>query len=141
MQEQFNKVREACLRVKRNCQGFNVAEELCMFVNFLKNDMSSLRSQSVVRKATKFVDKLEALSDDLQNDDSLISIIEQPISSTTNLSISPPIATKRKTLNNNNNSNPNGSKQASKVCQPQPTSVSSITIILTQLINFLFLII
>jgi hypothetical protein len=119
LQEQFTKVRDACLRVRKNCQGFNVAEELCMFVNFLKNDINSLRSQTVMKKATKFVEKLEMLADDLQNEDSLISLIESPpaaLSSTR----SPPLASKRKTVNNNN-SNSNH-KQPSKGSQIQTTS-------------------
>jgi hypothetical protein len=105
LQEQFTKVRDACLRVKSTCQGFNVAEELCMFVNFLKNDTSSLRSSTVLRKATKFIEKLEMLADDLQYDDSLISIIERPPPSTLSPPMSPPVAAKRKTVNSNNNNN------------------------------------
>jgi hypothetical protein len=126
LQEQFTKVRDACLRVRKNCQGFNVAEELCMFVNFLKNDINSLRSQTVTKKATKFVEKLEMLADDLQNDDSLISIIESPSSSKLSPTMSPPPASKRKTVNNNNNNNNNNSnnnyKQSSKTSQLQSTS-------------------
>ncbi|CAF2505528.1 unnamed protein product [Rotaria sp. Silwood2] len=123
LQEQFIKVRDACLRVKSNCQGFNVAEELCMFVNFLKNDMSSLRSPSITRKAAKFVEKLEALADDLQDDDSLISIIEPPSTLGMHPPMSPPLAAKRKTANNNN-------KQALKASQLQPTSTGNDDLIL-----------
>lgn len=110
LQEQFSKVRDACLRVKKNCKGFNVAEELCIFVNFLKNDMNSLRSQTVVRKATKFVEKLEILADDLQNDDSLLSIIEPSSSSSVSTPMSPPLAAKRKTTNTTNNTSSKPSK-------------------------------
>jgi hypothetical protein len=114
LQDQFTKVRDACLRVKRNCRGFNVAEELCMFVNFLKNDMSSLRSATVTKKATKFVEKLEMLADDLQYDDSLLSITEQPSTTASPPTMSPPLAAKRKTVNSN--------KQPLKAPQPQTTS-------------------
>lgn len=115
LQEQFTKVRDACLRVRKNCQGFNVAEELCIFVNFLKNDMNSLRSQSVVKRAKKFVEKLEALADQLQDEDSLISFAEPS-------STRAPAVTKGKTTNNNN-SNAN-QKSSTKVSQPQPVVVS-----------------
>ena len=117
LQDQFYKVREGCLRVRSNCQGFNVAEELCMFVNFLKNDISSLRSPTVTRKATKFIEKLEKLADELQYDESIIFVIEQPPSP---IPISPPTPAKRKTINNNNNS----SKQSSKTSQMQTISPS-----------------
>ena len=108
LQDQFTKVRDACLRVKSNCRGFNVAEELCMFVSFLKNDTSSLRSTSVIKKAMKFVEKLEMLADELQDDDLMVSIIE-PSSSAT---MSPPLSTKRKTH----------SKPPSKAPQPAMTT-------------------
>jgi len=121
LQEQFIKVRDACLRVKSNCQGFNVAEELCMFVNFLKNDMNSLRSATVTKKATKFVEKLEKLADELQYDDSLISIIEQP--SVSSPSMSPPVAAKRKTVNNNNH------KQSLKASQQQQQQQTTSTVV------------
>ncbi|CAF0898755.1 unnamed protein product [Rotaria sordida] len=134
LQEQFTKVRDACLRVRSNCQGFNVAEELCIFVNFLKNDMSSLRSSSVKRKAAKFVEKLETLADDLQDDDSLISIIEPPSTSAIHPPMSPSVAAKRKTTNNNNNSNNNNTnnnnKQPLKPSQQQPTSIVNDDLIL-----------
>jgi hypothetical protein len=94
-----------------------------MFVNFLKNDTSSLRSSTVLKKATKFIEKLEMLADDLQYDDSLISIIEQPSTSSLSPPMSPPIAAKRKT-NNNNNSN-NNQKQPLKASQPPPSTVVS----------------
>ncbi|CAF1277166.1 unnamed protein product [Adineta steineri] len=120
LQEQYLRVRDACLRVKSNCQGFNVAEELCMFVSYLKNDMSSLRSSTVTKKATKFVEKLEKLADDLQHDDSMISIIEQPSSTTTSSSTrSPPLPAVRKTVNNGNNNN---HKQSTKSSQLQTMS-------------------
>jgi hypothetical protein len=123
LQEQFTKVRDACLRVRKNCEGFNVAEELCMFVNFLKNDVNSLRSPVVMRKATKFVEKLEMLADELQNDDSLISLIEPPPpSSVLSANTSSPLAPKRKTVNNNNNTSNNNSKQPLKASQLQTTS-------------------
>jgi len=109
------------LRVKSNCQGFNVAEELCMFVNFLKNDMNSLRSATVTKKATKFVEKLEKLADDLQYDDSLISIIEQP--SVSSPSMSPPDVVKRKTVNNNNH------KQSLKASQQQQQQQTTSTVV------------
>ncbi|UJR27642.1 hypothetical protein I4U23_008923 [Adineta vaga] len=56
LQDQFSKVREACLRVRSNCQGFNVAEELCFHI-FLQKLL-----------------KLEKLADELQHDESLISV-------------------------------------------------------------------
>ncbi len=115
LQDQFSKVQDACIRVRRNCQGFNVAEELCMFVNFLKNDINSLRSPTVMKKATKFVDKLEKLADDLQNDDPLISFVEQP-SAVVSPTVSPPLAAKRKTVPNSN------SKQPVKASQQQTAS-------------------
>ncbi|CAF3515400.1 unnamed protein product [Rotaria socialis] len=130
LQEQFTKVRDACLRVRSNCQGFNVAEELCMFVNFLKNDMSSLRSTSVVKKAKKFVEKLETLSNELQYDDSLISIIEQPLSSiATHVTMSPPLAAKRKPINSN--SNTHNHKQPLKASQLQSNSTVNEETIVT----------
>jgi hypothetical protein len=64
LQEQFNKIHDACIHVQRNCQGFNVAEELCTFISLLKNDMNSLRSSSVIHKAKKFVQQLETLAND-----------------------------------------------------------------------------
>lgn len=112
LQDQFTKVRDACLRVKSNCRGFNVAEELCMFVNFLKNDTSSLRSTSVIKRALKFVDKLEMLADELQEDDSLISMIDPSSSTLISPTMSPPLATKRKTH----------SKQSSKAAPPALTN-------------------
>ncbi|CAF1019695.1 unnamed protein product [Rotaria sp. Silwood1] len=134
LQEQFIKVRDACLRVKSNCQGFNVAEELCIFVNFLKNDMSSLRSPSVMRKASKFVEKLETLADDLQHDDSLISIIEPPSTLAIHPPTSPsPVAKRKTTSNNNNNSNNTynyNHKQSLKATQLQPTSTVNDDLIL-----------
>lgn len=81
-----------------------------MFVNFLKNDMSSLRSATVTKKATKFIEKLEKLADELQYDDSLMSIIEPSSSSVLLPTMSPPLPTKRKTINNSNNH-----KQSSKI--------------------------
>jgi hypothetical protein len=96
-----------------------VAEELCMFVNFLKNDMNSLRSATVTKKATKFVEKLEKLADELQYDDSLISIIEQP--SVSSPSMSPPAVIKRKTGNNNNH------KQSLKASQQQQTTSTVVS--------------
>ncbi|CAF0802097.1 unnamed protein product [Adineta ricciae] len=122
LQDQFYKVREGCLRVRSNCQGFNVAEELCIFVNFLKNDISSLRSPTVTRKATKFIEKLEKLADELQYDESLISVIEQPSSP---IPISPPTPAKRKTINNNNNNNNTSTRQSSKTSQMQTISPSN----------------
>jgi hypothetical protein len=138
LQEQFTKVRDACLRVRKNCQGFNVAEELCIFVNFLKNDINSLRSQTVMKKAAKFVEKLETLADQLQNDDSLISLVEPLPSSVRSPAMSPPVAAKRKTANNNNSNH----KQSPKTSQPQITSavVSQKEIILILNNIFLFLI-
>ena len=94
-----------------------------MFVNFLKNDTSSLRSSSVSKRATKFIEKLEMLADDLQYDDSLISIIEQPSTSSRSPPMSPPIATKRKTTNNNNSNN--NQKQPLKPSQPPASTVVS----------------
>ncbi len=64
LQEQFNKIHDACINVQRNCQGFNIAEELCTCISLLKNDMNSLRSSSVIRKATKFIEQLETLAND-----------------------------------------------------------------------------
>jgi hypothetical protein len=64
LQEQFNKVHDACMHVQRNCQGFNVAEELYTFISLLKTDMNSLRSSAVVQKATKFIQQLETLAND-----------------------------------------------------------------------------
>ena len=118
LQEQFTKVRDACFRVRKNCQGFNVAEELCIFVNFLKNDMNSLRSQTVMKRATKFVEKLEALADQLQNDDSLISFVEPTAAAAAATTLSP-VAGKRKTNNSSSNGN---QRQSSKANQPQATS-------------------
>ncbi len=82
LQEQFNKIHDACMHVQHNCQGFNIAEELCTFISLLKNDMNSLRSSSVVHKATKFIEQLETLA----NDGSIT--LSEP---------SRPIVTKRKT--------------------------------------------
>jgi len=94
-----------------------------MFVNFLKNDINSLRSPVVMRKATKFVEKLEMLADELQNDDSLISLIEPPPpSSVLSANTSSPLAPKRKTVNNNNNTSNNNYKQPLKASQLQTTS-------------------
>lgn len=64
LQEQTNKVREACVRVQSNCEGFNIAEELCTFIRLLKNDMNKLRSPTVIQKATKFIQNLEILAND-----------------------------------------------------------------------------
>ncbi len=64
LQEQFNKVQDACMRVLNKCQGFNIAEELCTFITLLKNDMNSLRSPSVIRNATKLMENLEILAND-----------------------------------------------------------------------------
>ena len=115
LQEQYNKVREACLRVRTNCRGFNVAEELCMFVNFLKNDMNSLRSTSVIRKAAKFVEKLEALADELQYDESLTPIVDPASANASTSARSPLLATKRKVQQ--------AHKQAPKVSPSQTASV------------------
>ena len=133
LHEQFTKVYEACLRMKTNCQGFNVAEELCMFVNFLKNDINSLRSPAVIKKATKFVENLEKLANDLQDDDSLMSLNEHPSILVVNPAKSPPVAAKRKTINNNsmatgtanvNNTNSNyHQRQSSKATQQCTTSL------------------
>lgn len=121
LQDQFTKVREACLRVKSNCRGFNVAEELCMFVNFLKNDMSSLRSHSVKKRAEKFVEKLENLADDLQYDDSLTPIANPATTNAASApaSMSPPIPKERK-------SNSNNAKAPVKASQP--ASVSTVMV-------------
>ena len=125
LQDQFTKVQDACLRVRKNCQGFNVAEELCIFVNFLKNDMNSLRSQTVIRRATKFVEKLEVLADQLQDEDSLISFVE-PSSIRSPTTSSPAVSRGKKTTNNNSNSN---QRSAAKASQPQPAVVSERKIV------------
>jgi hypothetical protein len=62
LQEQFNKVRDACLCVQNNCQSFNIAGELCVLVNLLKNDMNSFTSSSLINNVTKFIEKLEILA-------------------------------------------------------------------------------
>ncbi|CAF1244189.1 unnamed protein product [Rotaria sp. Silwood1] len=64
LQEQCNKVHDACIRVQSNCEGFNIAEELYTFINLLKNDLNKLRSPIVIHKATKFIEKLEILAND-----------------------------------------------------------------------------
>ncbi|CAF1201487.1 unnamed protein product [Didymodactylos carnosus] len=68
LHEQYVKVKESCYRVKNTCKGFNVVEELYIFVSFLKIDCNSLNSQSVVRRATRFIEKLEKLCNNLQDD-------------------------------------------------------------------------
>ena len=110
LQDQFVKVRDACQRVKRNCRGFNVAEELWIFVDFLKNDMNSLRSSSVVKKATRFVEKLEILADDLNADVSSLSIVDSSAAP-----LSSPAPAPRKTHSNN-------SKAPLKASQPASSS-------------------
>jgi hypothetical protein len=62
LQEQFNKIQDACANVQHNCQGFNIAEELYTFINLLKNEMNSLRSPSVIDKAARFIEQLETLA-------------------------------------------------------------------------------
>ncbi|CAF2727785.1 unnamed protein product [Rotaria sp. Silwood2] len=64
LQEQCNKVHDACIRVQSNCEGFNIAEELYTFVSLLKNDLNKLRSPTVIHKAKKFIEKLEILAND-----------------------------------------------------------------------------
>ncbi|CAF1659413.1 unnamed protein product, partial [Didymodactylos carnosus] len=49
LNEQYNKVKESCYRIKQTCKGFNVVEELYIFINLLKIDCNSLNSQSVIR--------------------------------------------------------------------------------------------
>ena len=88
LQEQFNKVRDACLRVQNNCQGFNVTGELCTFVNLLKNDIKLFKSSSLINQVTRFIEKLEILANA-----SPITLSKQ----------SPPLATKRKIRTSNRN--------------------------------------
>jgi hypothetical protein len=106
LEDQFIKVRDACRRVKNNCHGFNVAEELCIFVNFLKTDMNSLSSLSVKKKATKFIERLESLADDQQYDDCLTSNTE--LSSSMSPRLQP----------HKNRSNYDQNKQTCKVTMP-----------------------
>jgi hypothetical protein len=75
LQEQFNKVRDACLRVQNDCQGFNIAEELYTFIKLLKNDMMELKSASVIRKAMRFIENLEILAN---NDPAMVSKSSHP---------------------------------------------------------------
>ncbi|CAF4358218.1 unnamed protein product [Rotaria magnacalcarata] len=64
LQEQCDKVHDACMRVQSNCEGFNITEELCTFISLLKNDLNTLRSSAVILKAAKFIEKLETLAND-----------------------------------------------------------------------------
>ncbi|CAF2102658.1 unnamed protein product [Rotaria magnacalcarata] len=64
LQEQCDKVHDACMRVQSNCEGFNITEELCTFISLLKNDLNKLRSSAVILKAAKFIEKLETLAND-----------------------------------------------------------------------------
>ena len=116
LQDQFVKVRDACQRVKKTCRGFNVAEELWIFVDFLRNDMNSLRSSSVVKKATRFVEKLEILADDLNADVSSLSIVDSSVAP-----LSSPKPVPRKTQSNN-------SKAPLKASQPAP-STNAVSVI------------
>ncbi|CAF1428164.1 unnamed protein product [Rotaria sordida] len=64
LQEQYNKIHDACIRIQNNCENFNITEELYTFINLLKNDLNKLRSSTVIYKAKKFIEKLEILAND-----------------------------------------------------------------------------
>ncbi|CAF3833622.1 unnamed protein product [Adineta steineri] len=64
LQDQFNKVHNACIRVQNNCQGFNIANELYTFINLLKNDTNLIRSTSIIHKVNKLIGELEVLAND-----------------------------------------------------------------------------
>jgi hypothetical protein len=66
---QLVKVKDACLHVKQTCTSFNVAEELCSFIELLKTDNKTLTSELVKTKAQNFVEDLEQLCEDLNTDE------------------------------------------------------------------------
>ena len=62
LEAQFEKVKDACVRVQSNCKGFNTAEELYTFISLLKSDMNTLRSSQVIDRTKKLIEKLEELA-------------------------------------------------------------------------------
>ena len=44
LQEQFNKIHDACMNIQENCQGFNITEELYTCIDLLKNELNALRA-------------------------------------------------------------------------------------------------
>jgi uncharacterized protein YoxC len=62
LEEQLKHVQKTCTRLQKNCQSFNVAEELLTIVNLLENDLNSFHSTAVVERAKEFIEQLKHLA-------------------------------------------------------------------------------
>lgn len=62
LEEQYNEIHDTCTHIQNNCHGFNITEELYRFIKLLKNDIISLRSDSVIDNARKLIERLEILA-------------------------------------------------------------------------------
>jgi hypothetical protein len=64
---QYNKVKETIERLRQTCSGVNVSAELYDFIIFLKKDVVTLKTQSVIEKTNAFIANLEQLCNNMEN--------------------------------------------------------------------------